>query len=281
MNKADIVMKSIITDILENGSLDENPRPTWKDGTPAHTKFLTHSFESYDILGGESIVPTLRNTALKTGIKEILWIYQKQSNCLDIANKMGVTWWDSWDVGDKTIGVSYGEVLRRYQLVDNLLVGLEKNPFGRRHSMSLYQEKESLEQDKLGGLQACFYKTDWSVRPGGFLDVLVHSRSNDYIAAGAINRSQYLALAQQVCGHLSYRTERLHKVGKISFMINNIHIYDRHIEQAKELLSRESTGYNNQFYLKENKPFWEYELSDWYFDIGPTKPLSKPLEIAV
>ena len=36
MNRADIYMMSEIQDILENGYLDENPRPKYADGTPAH-----------------------------------------------------------------------------------------------------------------------------------------------------------------------------------------------------------------------------------------------------
>ena len=40
MTKADIYMVKEIEDILRNGYLDENPRPKYADGTPAHTKFI-------------------------------------------------------------------------------------------------------------------------------------------------------------------------------------------------------------------------------------------------
>ena len=74
MNKADIYYKTNLNRILNEGCLDENPRPKYKDGTPAYTKFITQVFEEYDINKGEFPIPTLRNTAIKTGIKEILWI---------------------------------------------------------------------------------------------------------------------------------------------------------------------------------------------------------------
>ena len=76
MNKADRYYINNLKKILDEGYLDENPRPKYIDGTPAHSKFITQVFEEYDISKGEFPITTLRNTAIKTGIKEILWIYQ-------------------------------------------------------------------------------------------------------------------------------------------------------------------------------------------------------------
>ena len=91
MNKADKYYLQNIEKIMSEGSWDDNPRPKYSDGTPAHSKFITGVFEEYDISKGEFPIPTLRNTAIKTGIKEILWIYQKQSSSLDVAREMGIT----------------------------------------------------------------------------------------------------------------------------------------------------------------------------------------------
>ena len=65
--------------VLEDGdgTWDENPRPKYIDGQPGHSKFVTQIFEEYDLSKGEFPITTLRNTAIKTGIREILWIYQK------------------------------------------------------------------------------------------------------------------------------------------------------------------------------------------------------------
>ena len=92
MNKADKYYIQNLNKILSEGSWDENPRPRWKDGTPAHTKFITGVFEEYDLEAGEFPLTTLRNTAIKIGIKEILWIYQRQSNSLAEAREMGINW---------------------------------------------------------------------------------------------------------------------------------------------------------------------------------------------
>ena len=107
MNKADKYYKENLKNILTNGSLDIDPRPRYKDGKPAHTKFITQVFETYDLSKGEFPITTLRNTAIKTGIKEILTIYRDQSNTKEGFHKNGVKWWDNWMNDNGDIGRSY------------------------------------------------------------------------------------------------------------------------------------------------------------------------------
>lgn len=283
-NKADFYLRETLKEILDNGHYDDNPRPKFKDGEPAYSKFITHTVETYNIDKSEYPIPTLRPTAIKSGIKEILWIYQKESNDLKLANEMGITWWDDFNVGDGTIGVAYGEVSRRYNLVHNLLNNLAKNPFGRRHILNIYQEEESREQDQLGGLNPCFYSTTWSVKQDGevrYIDVLLNSRSSDYLVAGFINRTQYTALLQMVCGHLTWKTGIEHKPGKLTVVTANSHLYLRHTDMAEEILSRESSGEQGSFWLTCNKSFWGYTIEDWQFNLPKTEKLSKVLEIAI
>src|SRR6056297_1951409 len=121
MIKADEYYINNLKEIRDFGYLDSKPRPKYKDGTPAHTKFITQVFEKYDISKGEFPITTLRNTATKTGIKEIFWIYQKQTNSLKDAHDLGIKWWDEWDIGDNTIGEVYGKTVSNYKLIDKLL----------------------------------------------------------------------------------------------------------------------------------------------------------------
>ena len=107
MNKADAYYIKNLNDILENGFWDENSRPKYKDGTPAHSKFITGVYETYDISKGEFPITTLRNTAIKTGIREMLAIYQTQENTRESFENMGVFWWESWMNENGNIGRSY------------------------------------------------------------------------------------------------------------------------------------------------------------------------------
>jgi thymidylate synthase len=242
----------------------------------AYSKFITGVFEEYDISKGEFPIPTLRNTAIKTGIKEILWIYQKQSSSLDVAREMGINWWDEWDIGDGTIGQRYGKTINRYQLINKLLIDLIDDPFSRRHIINMYQYSD-LRETK--GLYPCAYETIWSVRKGGddlILDMTLIQRSNDFITAGYINKIQYVALLMMVAGHCGY------KVGKFCHLVQNLHIYDRHFDAVTELLNKEPLDIQPKLILKENKNFYDYTIDD--FEIvgveGITKINSK-LELAI
>ena len=277
MIKADKYYIENLTRIISgDGTWDENPRPKWSDGTPAHSKFITGVFEEYDISKGEFPITTLRNTAIKTGIKEVLWIYQKQSNSLSVAREMGINWWDEWNIGDDTIGQRYGATIKRYNLMNKLLDGLKNDPFSRRHIIDMYQYSDLDETD---GLHPCAYKTTWSVRKIDgiyYLDMTLDQRSNDYVMAGYINKIQYVALQMMVASHLGY------KVGKFCHLVQNLHIYDRHFDAVSEIVKRIGLDEQPKIELKQNKSFYEFTVDDFdIFGVSDIKKLDSKLEIAI
>ena len=83
MIRADLLLVNDIRNILANGTKDENPRPKYADGTPAHTYFVNHVVRTYN-LQTEFPICTLRSIAWKSAIKELLWIYQDQSSSLHL-----------------------------------------------------------------------------------------------------------------------------------------------------------------------------------------------------
>lgn len=288
MIKADKYYVNNLKRILEEGSWDENPRAMWKDGTPAYTKFITGVFEEYDISKGEFPITTLRNTAIKTGIREVLWIYQKQNSSLKTARELGVNWWEEWNIGDETIGQRYGATIWRYDLMNKILKGLKEDPFGRRHIINMYQYSDLTETK---GLHPCAYETLWSVRKIDgeyYLDMTLTQRSNDYITAGYINKIQYVALQMMVALHCGY------KVGKFFHLVQNLHIYDRHMDFVKEILDRVpysiETEYKKPLYIEKNpsiklvsnKNFYDITIDDFeILDIDGIEKLSKKIEIAI
>lgn len=277
MNKADKYYILNLSKIMSEGSWDENPRPKYSDGTPAHSRFITQVFEEYDISKGEFPITTLRNTAIKTGIKEILWIYQKQTSSLEVARELGINWWDEWDIGDGSIGQRYGRTINRYQLMNKLLVGLIDDPFGRRHIINMYQYSDLQETQ---GLYPCAYETIWSVRKVGedkVLDMTLVQRSNDYLVAGYINKIQYLALQMMVAGHCGY------KVGNFCHLVQNLHIYDRHFDGVSELLDRTPLETDLPYIeLTENKNFYDYTIDDFkVHNVDKITKLNSQLELAI
>lgn len=267
MNKADLYYKYNLRQILHDLTTDENPRPKYKDGTPAYSYYITQVFEEYDIDKGQYPLTTLRNTAIKTGIKEILWIYQDQTSSLEKARKIGINWWDDWNIGDDTIGQRYGATVKKWDLMNKLLKNLKEYPFSRRHIMNMYQESD-LQETK--GLYPCAYETIWSIRKVEnqfYLDLTLIQRSSDFIVSGFINKCQYTALLMMVSEHLGY------KPGKFCHFVQNLHIYDRHIDAANEIINKESLNTQPQIILKEKKNFYDYNIND--FEIVGTEGITE------
>lgn len=285
MTKADQYMKNDIAKIFEYGYKDINPRPKYKDGTPAHTLSVNHVVRTYDLSAGEFPICTLRPQAWKTAIKEILWIYQDQSNDLSLLrDKYSIKYWDDWEskAMPNTIGQRYGYVVNKYNLMNELLIGLKENPYGRRHIIDLYQYQELDETD---GLYPCAFLTIWNVRKSNitnleYLDMCLIQRSGDMLTAsgaGGINEIQYAALQIMVARHCGY------EVGVFTHFVANEQIYDRHEEQAFEMLSRansltkfEHTLFKDLPYLVLNPDvtdFYEITINDFEMkNYVPIKP---------
>ena len=277
MNKADKYYIQNLSKIMSEGSWDENPRPKYSDGTPSHSRFITQVFEEYDILKGEFPITTLRNTAIKTGIKEILWIYQKQTSSLEVARELGINWWEEWNIGDNSIGQRYGATIKRYDLMNKLLDGLVNDPFGRRHIISMYQY---VDLEETNGLFPCAYEILCSIRKVGedkVLDMTLIQRSNDYLIAGYINKIQYLALQMMIAGHCGY------KVGKFCHLVQNLHIYDRHFDGVSELLDRTPLETDLPYIkLTENKNFYDYTIEDFkVYNVDKIMKINSQLEMAI
>lgn len=231
MTKADKYMQDLIPEIMENGYIDENPRPKYSDGVPAHTLSINHTFRTYDLSKGEFPICTLRPIAWKTGIKEIFTIYQKPTNKISEMEEMGVTWWKDWDIGDGTIGQRYGATVKRYDLVNKLIEDIKNDPYGRRKIISLWQESDLRET---AGLPPCAFLTIWNVR-GPYLDMILIQRSGDMLTAsgpGGINETQYAAFLMMIARHCGY------KPGNFSHIVANEQIYDRHFDEGKEMMHR-------------------------------------------
>lgn len=286
ISRADIIMESHIRDILQRGYKDVNPRPKYKDGTPAHTISVNHVTRSYDLSNGEFPICTLRPIAWKTGIKEILTIYQKPTNKISEMEAMGVNWWGDWDIGDGTIGQRYGATVSRYDLINRLLEDLKNDPYGRRKVVSLWQENDLRETP---GLAPCAFLTIWNVRNNyegkEYLDMCLIQRSGDMLTAsgpGCINEVQYAALLMMVARHCGYEP------GVFTHFVANEQIYDRHEEQARALRRRymdmdpevkwDETVPAPMLHLNhEKRDFYEFTIDD--FAMSNYRPKSPQLKL--
>ena len=274
MTKADTIFKENIRKIMEEGVWSEQARPKYKDGRTANSKYITGAFMEFDLAKGEFPITTLRPIAIKSAIKEMLWIYQDQSNSLDLLeDKYNVHYWNDWEVKDsRTIGQRYGAVVKKHDITNKILKQLEANPWNRRNIISLWDYDAFEETD---GLLPCAFQTMFDVRRVDgeiYLDATLTQRSNDMLVAHHINAMQYVALQMMIAKHFGW------KVGKFFYFINNLHIYDNQFKQAEELLRREPSDCRPHLVLNvpDGTNFFDIKPEDFELvDYDPVKPQLK------
>ena len=274
MTKADTIFKEYIRKIMEEGVWSEQARPKYKDGRTANSKYITGAFMEFDLSKGEFPITTLRPIAIKSAIKEMLWIYQDQSNSIDLLeDKYNVHYWNDWEVGDsRTIGQRYGAVVKKHDITNKILKQLESNPWNRRNIISLW-DYDAFEETE--GLLPCAFQTMFDVRRVDgeiYLDATLTQRSNDMLVAHHINAMQYVALQMMIAKHFGW------KVGKFFYFINNLHIYDNQFKQAEELLRREPSDCRPHLVLNvpDGTNFFDIKPEDFELvDYNPVKPQLK------
>ena len=288
MNKADKYFLDTLKEITEKGTWDKNPRPKWKDGSEANSLFITQKLFKYDINKGEFPIITLRPTALKGAFYDIEAIYINQTNIIKEMHPSIHSWWKDFSFesyGQQSIGQTYGAIIKKYGLVGKLLKGLKENPFGRRHIIDMFQYSE--QEVEHAGLPPCAYNTMWTVRELSnvkYIDLTLIQRSMDYLTVASINPTQYVMLGMMVCNHLTFKTGVKHQLGDFSHFVQNVHIYNKHLEAAKYLLEEAQTV-NEQPTLALNceaKDFYDHTIEDFDFNIPKgIKKFPFKLEIAV
>ena len=275
MSKADQIFINNMKDIMENGfwDTDLNVRPHWEDGTPAHTVKKFCIANRYN-LQEELPILTIRRTAFKSCLDELLWIWQKKSNNIhDLKSHI----WDSWADESGSIGKAYGYQLAKksiypegeFDQVDRVLYDLKHNPQSRRIMTNIYNFEDLHEMN----LYPCAYSMTFNVS-GDTLNGILNQRSNDMLTANNWNVLQYallLIMFAQVSGL---------KAGELVHVIADAHIYDRHIDLVKEVIAKPQ---HKAPILKVNpnvKNFYDFKVEDFelidyeYEDLGKKIPVA-------
>jgi len=282
MSLADKIFVDMCKDIIENGTSTEGEkvRPVWEDGTSAYTIKKFGVINRYD-LSKEFPALTLRKTAIKTCVDEMLWIWQRKSNNI---NDLKGHIWDEWADENGSIGKAYGYqmgVKHQYKegmmdQVDRVIYDLKNNPFSRRIMTNIYVHQDLSEMK----LYPCAYSMTFNVtqRPGEeklVLNAILNQRSQDVLAANNWNVCQYAVLVHmlaQVCDM---------QVGELVHVIADAHIYDRHVDIVKELIEREQYPAPKFWINPEIKDFYDFTPDDIKLIDYQTGPQVKDIPIAI
>ena len=276
MSIADKIFIDTCRQILDEGISDENlpVRPKWLDGTPAHTIKKFCIVNRYD-LSKEFPIITLRRTAFKSAIDEILWIWQKKSNNVHDLNSHI---WDSWADETGSIGKAYGYQLGKksvypegeFDQVDRVLYDLKHNPQSRRILTNIYNFEDLHEMH----LYPCAYSMTFNVT-GNKLNGILNQRSQDTLTANNWNVVQYAVLL-----HMFAQVSGL-EAGEFVHVISDAHIYDRHIPIVEEILKNPQYPAPTFKMNKDVKNFYDFTVDDFELENYQYTKLDKKIEVAI
>lgn len=281
MSYADKVFKENARDILDHGTdtSGEEVRPKWEDGTPAYTVKRFGVVNRYN-LQKEFPLLTIRPTAFRSCINEILWIYQKGSNNIKDLNSHI---WDSWADKTGSIGKAYGyQIAQKVKYKEGLMNQMERvlydlkhTPYSRRIRTDMYNIQDLPDMH----LYPCCHSVDYNVTDIGadklVLNMVLFQRSNDMLAANNWNVAQYAALLMMVAHSVDMIP------GELVHMITDQHIYDRHIPIVEELIKRKEHPAPTVLFQPASRDFWSYNEKDFTLIEYKTEPQITGIPIAV
>lgn len=266
---------------------EEVKRPVYGDGTGVKVKRILQVCNQYD-LRREFPLGSLRPTNLKNSIKEILWIWQKRS--VDI-KELGLHIWDQWADKNGKIEGCYGDMINtpvilndakndtyiihssNYFINRNEIVGRAYEGYGFENQTdfilwSLKNDKSSRRiiasmfnpvTNSVKPLQECAFQINLSVKEDE-LYMTLYQRSQDAVVAGLWNVAQYAALMMMFAHDAGL------KPAVFTHFIQDMHVYDRHEEQANELLRRSLLGPVPQVTISsrmDGKGFYDFTPNDF------------------
>ena len=276
MSRADEIFISNCREIIDNGVWDTDleVRPRWLDGTPAHTVKKFCIVNRYN-LKEEFPILTLRRTAFKSAVDEILWIWQKKSNNI---NDLNSHIWDSWADETGSIGKAYGYQLGvkhkykegMFDQVDRVLYDLKHNPNSRRIMTNIYNFADLNEMH----LYPCAYSMTFNVS-GKTLNGILNQRSNDVAVANNWNVVQYAVLL-----HMLAQVSDL-EVGELVHVISDAHIYERHIPVVEKMLKNPQFKAPKLIINPEVKNFYDFKVEDFKLEGYEFNVIEDKFEVAV
>jgi thymidylate synthase len=256
MNQLDKDYQSLLFDVLSSGV-----NKTDRTGTGTRSVFGKQI--RHDMSDGFPILTT-KKVAFKTMVTELKWFLRGDTNIKYLVDNNCNIWnGDAYkdyqracaymlEMEDYTqeeyinriktdddfahtwgeLGPVYGKQWRNINGVDqleNLITGLISNPDSRRHLVDSW----NVEQLEKMTLPPCHYSFQCYVNDGK-LSLMWNQRSADLFLGVPFNISSYGLLLHLLC-----KETRL-EPGELIGSFGDMHLYQNHIEQAKEQLDRDS-----------------------------------------
>lgn len=241
--------EDLLQHVLDNGTPKD-------DRTGTGTRSVFGAQLRYDLNKGFPLITT-KKVHLKSIIYELLWFLQGNTNAHWLQER-GVTIWDEWADEDGDLGPVYGAQWRSWpapngETIDQISAALElikNDPDSRRIIVSAWNVSE-LPKMALYPCHALFqfYVAD------GKLSCQLYQRSADLFLGVPFNIASYALLTHMMAQQAGLG------VGDFIWTGGDCHIYDNHVEQVTEQLSREPYPYPT-LKLRRAESIFDYQFDD-------------------
>jgi thymidylate synthase len=211
--------------------LDQGTNKTDRTGTGTRSVFGYQM--RFNLQEGFPMVTT-KKLHLRSIIHELLWFLMGESN-IGYLQKNGVSIWNEWADENGNLGPVYGVQWRSWPAADGrhidqitqLMDQIKNNPDSRRHIVSAWNVGE-INQMKLPPCHALFQ----FYIANGQLSCQLYQRSADIFLGVPFNIASYALLTHMVAQQSNL------EVGDFVWTGGDCHLYNNHIDQVTEQLSR-------------------------------------------
>ena len=219
---------------------------------------------------------TTKKLHLKSIIHELLWFLRGETN-VRYLNEHGVTIWDEWADEDGNLGRVYGAQWRdwrgengvRVDQIEKVISGIKKNPQSRRLIVNAWN---AAEIDNVA-LPPCHVLFQFYVQDGE-LSCQLYQRSADLFLGVPFNIASYSLLTMMVAQVVDLRP------GDFVHTFGDLHLYQNHLEQAREQLTRDCRSLPRMRLNPAVKNIHEFEFEDFELtDYDPHPAIRAPISI--
>jgi thymidylate synthase len=188
----------------------------------------------YNLADGFPLLTT-KKVHWKSVVYELLWFIQGNTN-VSYLQENGVRIWNEWADENGELGPVYGKQWRSWKNSDgieidqlaNLIDGLKNDPHSRRHIINAWNVGEL---DKMA-LPPCHAFIQFYVDDKNRLSCQLYQRSADVFLGVPFNIASYSLFTMMLAAVCDL------EVGDFVHTFGDLHIYDNHLEQVNEQLSR-------------------------------------------
>ena len=219
---------------------------------------------------------TTKKLHLKSIIHELLWFLKGDTNVRSL-NEKGVTIWDEWADEKGDLGPVYGAQWIRWRgadgavinQIDNVIAEIKRNPESRRLIVSAWNVAEL---DRMA-LPPCHVLFQFYVRDRE-LSCQLYQRSADLFLGVPFNIASYSLLTMMVAQVCDLRP------GEFIHTFGDLHLYQNHLEQAREQLTRDLRPLPRMELNPAVKSIYDFRFEDFTLtEYDPHPAIKAPIAV--